>query len=177
MSPCSFRGSPVHVESVDFAPAGGIAELPHDPPARDEAAEALAVSECVARPDGAARPPAGERTGQTALALLLRLGGSLDQPRLVGQCGLDVHLVEPPGHHREQQHHRGQQAGQPERGVRHGRGEGANVGAEEGPVEEESEAEVEDERPPDGDMVEYCPVRGVQRYLGRHHDDEDGGDH
>ena len=90
---------------------------------------------------------------------------------------MNVHLVEPPGHHRQQQDHRGQQARQPERRVGHGCGEGAHVGPQKGPVEEESEAEVEDEWSPDGDMVEYCPVRGVQRYLGGDHDDEDGGHH
>ena len=90
---------------------------------------------------------------------------------------MDVHLVEPPGHHREEQHHGGQQAREPEGGVRHGRGQGANVGALEHPVVEEGEAEVEDEGAPDGDVVEHGPVGGVQGDLGRHHDDEDGGHH
>ena len=161
-----------------FTPAGGhTPQLPHDPPAGNEAAEALTVSEGVAGPDGSPGPPARERSGQAALSLLFGLGGSLHQASLVCQGRLDVHLVEPPGHHRQQQHHRGQQARQPERRVGHGGGERPHVGPQEGPVEEESKAEVEDERSPDGDMVEYCPVGGVQGYLGRDDDDEDGGDH
>ena len=47
----------------------------------------------------------------------------------------------------------------------------------EGPVVEESEAEVEDEGAPDGDVVEDGPVGGVEGDLGGHHDDEDGGHH
>ena len=162
---------------MHFTPAGHVADLPHDPPAGDQPAEALAVSEGVARPDGPPGPPAWEGSGQAALSLLLRLGGSLDQPSLVRQCGLDVNLVEPPGHHRQQQHHGGQQAREPKGRVRHGRGEGAHVGAEEGPVEEEGEAEVEHEGAPDGDVVEDRPVRRVQRYLGCHHNDQDGRHH
>ena len=38
---------------------------------------------------------------------------------LVCQRGVDVDLVEPPGDHGQQQHHRGQQTREPEGGVRH----------------------------------------------------------
>ena len=90
---------------------------------------------------------------------------------------MDIHLVEPPGHHREEQHHGGQQAREPEGGVRHGRGQGANIGALEDPVVEEGETEVEDEGAPDGDVVEHGPVGRVQGDLGGYHDDQDGRHH
>ena len=51
------------------------------------------------------------------------------------------------------------------------------MGAQEGPVEEEGETEIENKRSPDGDVIEYCPVGSVQGYLGSDHDDQDGGHH
>ena len=83
---------------------------------------------------------------------------------------MDVNLVEPPGDHREQQHHSGQQRREPEGGVWHGGAQRAHVGAAEGPVIGEGETEVEYERSPDGDVVEHGPVWGVQGNLGSDHD-------
>ena len=43
----------------------------------------------------------------------------------------------------------------------HGSSKCANVFARNNKVVEEGEDEVEDEAPPDGDVVEHCPVGGV----------------
>ena len=47
----------------------------------------------------------------------------------------------------------------------------------EGPVVGEGEAEVKDERAPDGDVIEHGPVGGVEGDLGGDDNHEDGGDH
>ena len=101
----------------------------------------------------------------------------IESSHLVCECGVDINLIEPPGDHRQQQHHRGQQTREPEGGVRHRHRQRAHRANLEGPVVEEGEAEVEDEGAPDGDVVEDGPVGGVQGDLGGHHDDEDGGHH
>lgn len=89
----------------------------HDAPAGDQAPEALAVGEGVARPDRAPRPPAREWPREASVALVPRPGAPLDQLSLVSERGVDIHLVEPPGHHREEKYHRGQQRREPECGV------------------------------------------------------------
>lgn len=155
--------------------AGGVRG--HDAAAGDQATEALAVGEGVSRPHTAARPPARERPREASVALVTRPRAPLDQLGFVSQRGVDIDLVEPPGDHRQQQHHCGEQRREPEGRVRHGRAQRPHVGPSEGPVVGEGETKVEYERAPDRDVVEHGPVRGVQGDLGGDHDHEDGGDH
>ena len=159
------------------APSGAGGVRGHDAAAGDQTPESLAVGEGVSRPHAAARPPARERPREPSVALVTGPRTSLDQLCLVSERGVNVDLVEPPGDHREQQHHSGEQRREPEGGVRHGCAQRAHVRAAESPVVGEGETEVEYERSPDGDVVEHSPVGGVQGDLGGDYDHEDGGDH
>ena len=116
------------------------------------------MGEGVSRPHTAARPPARERPREASVALVTRPRAPLNQLGLVSERGVDIDLVEPPGDHWQQQDHCGQQGGEPEGCVRHGRAQRPHVGASEGPVVGEGETKVEYERAPDGDVVEHGPV-------------------
>ena len=97
----------IEIHTVNLTPTSYVPHVPHDPSAGDQPPEALAVSEGVPGPDGPPGSAAGEGSGEAALALLLGLGRSLHQAGLVSEGWLNVHLVEPPGHHGEQEDHGG----------------------------------------------------------------------
>jgi hypothetical protein len=69
---------------------------------------------------------------------------------------VDVNRIEPPCHNRNNEHHGGQQDGEPESRFPHCSGKCADVLARDDKVVEEGEEEVEDEASPDRDVIENC---------------------
>ena len=93
------------------------------------------------------------------------------------------HCIEPPRNHGDNEHHGCQQYCEPESLKRkgivqdfrhffnsnrlpHGGGKRARVLAGDNEVVEEGEDEVEQQASPDRDVVEHCPIWGVQSHLG-----------
>ena len=132
--------------------------IPHYPTTCYQATKSLAVSEGITRSYRSSGSPARERSWQPTFSFVSDPVIPLNQFGLICQGWVDVHLVESPGHHWQQQHHRGQHGGEPEGCVCHCSGQGTNMLPLDDIVVEECEDKVEDDTAPDSDVVPHCPV-------------------